>query len=43
LPAKSLAYWDADKHSWVTESETVRLMVGASSADLRLNKTIEVK
>jgi beta-glucosidase len=43
LPAKSLAYWDSVKHTWAVENEEIRLAVGASSSDLRLNKTIAVK
>lgn len=43
LPAKSLAYWDSAQHSWAVENENIRLAVGASSADLRLSKTIAVK
>ena len=43
LPAKSLAYWNTDKHAWVVEPEQVRLRVGASSADLRVDKTITVR
>jgi len=43
LPAKSLAYWNMDTHAWVVEPEQVRLRVGASSADLRVDKTITVR
>jgi beta-glucosidase len=43
LPAKSLAYWNADTHGWVVEPEQVRLRVGASSADLRIDKTITIR
>ena len=43
LPAKSLAYWNADTHAWAVEAEQVRLRVGASSADLRVDKTITVR
>jgi beta-glucosidase len=38
-----LTYWDAGKHSFVVEPGTVGIMLGASSADVRLEKTIEVK
>jgi beta-glucosidase len=38
-----LTYWDAGKHSFVVEPGSVRFMLGASSADVRLEKTIEVK
>jgi beta-glucosidase len=42
LPASSLAYWDAARDRWVVEPEPVQLQVGASSADVRLQKTINV-
>ncbi len=38
-----LTYWDAGKHSFVVEPGRVSIMLGASSADVRLEKTIEVK
>jgi len=40
LKAADLAYWDASKKAWVVEADTVKLMVGGSSADLKLEKTI---
>ncbi len=43
VAAKALAYWDAEKHGWVVESEPIRLRMGASSADIRLEKTIKVQ
>jgi hypothetical protein len=43
VAAKSLAYWNAQRHQWVVESEPIRLRVGASSADIRLEKTIRVQ
>ena len=42
LAASSLAYWNAATHGWVVEEEPVRLRVGASSADIRLERTIKV-
>jgi beta-glucosidase len=44
LPLKGtdLTYWDAAKHSFVVEPGRVSIMLGASSADARLEKTIEV-
>jgi beta-glucosidase len=42
LKAKDLAYWDADKKQWVVEDEKVNLMVGGSSADIKLQQTIGV-
>jgi beta-glucosidase len=42
LPIASLAYWDEAGHRWVVEPGQVRIRVGASSADLRLDRTIRV-
>ena len=42
FPTSSLAYWDAQAARWVIENEQVRLQVGASSADIRLNRVIRV-
>jgi beta-glucosidase len=42
LRADDLAYWDTTAHRWVTEPDRVRLAVGASSADSRLDLTIPV-
>jgi hypothetical protein len=32
--------FDAKQHAWVTAAGSYRVMLGASSADLRLEKTI---
>jgi beta-glucosidase len=42
LRADDLAYWDTAGHRWVTEADRIRLRVGASSADLRLDMTLPV-
>jgi beta-glucosidase len=42
LPASSLAYWNEQTDRWVVEAEPVKLQVGASSADIRLERTIRV-
>ena len=42
LKAKDLAYWDEQKKQWVVEDEKVNLMVGASSADVKLQQAISV-
>jgi beta-glucosidase len=43
VPAKSLAYWNTDTHAWIVEADQIKFEVGASSADLRLNKTVNVR
>jgi beta-glucosidase len=43
LPASSLAYWNPDTHRWVVEAEPVELAVGASSADIRVRRRIQVE
>jgi beta-glucosidase len=42
LKADALAYWNEAKNGWVVEADQVKLMVGSSSADSRLDKTITV-
>ena len=42
LPASSLGHWDASRHCFVVEAGKLGLLVGASSADIRLKKTITV-
>lgn len=39
LAASQLAYWDDRRHRFVVEPGKVRLLVGASSADIRLRAT----
>jgi beta-glucosidase len=43
LKAEDLAWWDESLHSFVTEPGTLRILVGASSADIRLEKNLQVK
>ena len=43
LPAARLAYWDAQNDRWVVEKEQVEILVGGSSLDVRLRKTIRVQ
>ena len=43
LPVSSLAYWDEGTSRWVVESEPVRLMVGASSADIRAERVLRLR
>jgi beta-glucosidase len=42
LPAKSLMQWNPSRHSFFLESGKIELLAGASSADIRLRKTIAV-
>ncbi len=42
LAASALRYWDAGAHRWAVENGPVVVEVGASSADLRLNRTVTV-
>jgi hypothetical protein len=41
--AASLAYWNEQKHGWEVERDPVKIMVGRSSADLSLDKTVTVE
>jgi beta-glucosidase len=43
LPASRLAYWDADADRWTVEKNRVEIMIGGSSTDIRLRKTIRVE
>lgn len=43
LRAETLAYWNVEKHSFVVEEDMIQIMVGASSSDIRLEDTIEIK
>jgi beta-glucosidase len=42
LAASSLGYWDTNKQSSVVEPGKLKLQVGASSADIRLKKTVTI-
>ena len=42
LAGEDLAYQDANGHRWVIEKDTVRILVGASSAEIRLEHAIDV-
>ncbi len=43
LRAQALAYWDKTQNGWVVEPDRVSVMVGGSSADLQLEKTLQVQ
>jgi beta-glucosidase len=42
LPAQQLAYWDSVAGNWSLERGNVRVLVGASSADIKLTSTFAV-
>ncbi len=42
LAAESLSYWDTSHERWALEEDEVELMVGSSSADVKLSKTLRV-
>ena len=42
VPVSRLAYWNTETHGWTVNSERLRLEVGASSADIRLERVIRV-
>jgi beta-glucosidase len=42
LKAEDLAYWDEKKHAFIVEPGKIEIMIGASSQDIRLKKTISV-
>jgi beta-glucosidase len=43
LSADQLAYWNVDAHRFVVEPGKIEIMIGASSADVKLRRTIEVR
>ena len=43
LKASQLAFWDVGTHAFCVPQEPVRLMVGASSADIALSTTVQVE
>ena len=43
LPASRLAYWNVETDRWVVEKDQIELIVGGSSVDARLKKTIQVR
>jgi beta-glucosidase len=43
LSASQLGYWNTEKQSFVVESDKVQIMIGSSSSDIRLRKTIAVE
>jgi len=43
LKAEDLAYWDETQHRFVTEPGRIRIMIGSSSDDIKLEKTLQIK
>jgi len=43
LPASELAFWDVSSHSWHLEEGYFGVMVGSSSADIRLTTSLYVR
>ena len=43
LKGADLAYWDTEKGAWDVEPDQVNVMIGASSADIRLKTLLKVK
>jgi beta-glucosidase len=40
LKAEDLAYWNVEKHAFIVEKGTVKLMAGSSSTDIKLTKVL---
>ena len=40
IKADDLRYWDENLHKWVLENDTIKLMVGSSSADIKFQKVL---
>ena len=42
LAGKQLAYWDTRKQRFVVEDDKIQIMVGSSSADTKLSRSVQV-
>ena len=42
LKGGDLSYWDAQKHGFAVEAGKIEILVGASSADIKVQKTVSV-
>jgi beta-glucosidase len=42
LKAEQLVYWDASRHRFVVERGSTEIMIGSSSADIKLKKLVKV-
>ena len=43
VPKDELMFWDANSKEWVFENGAYEFMLGASSQDIRLRKSISIK
>lgn len=43
LKGNDLAYWSVDKGAWEVEADQIQVMIGSSSADIKLKTTVKVK
>lgn len=42
LKGEQLAYWNVPRHQFVVEDDPIQIMIGSSSADIRLKRTVKV-
>ena len=42
VPIDDLKLWDADNHEWALRKGCTKLMLGASSTDIRLKKRVRL-
>ena len=42
LPVSQLRYWDTKTHDWSLNSGKIQLLIGSSSSDIRLIKSVEI-
>jgi beta-glucosidase len=42
LKGEQLAYWDVSRHKFVVESGLSQIMIGSSSADIKLSQPVKV-
>jgi beta-glucosidase len=42
LKKKDLAYWDKSAGGWIVEKDKIKIMIGSSSADIKLSEIVEL-
>lgn len=42
LKAQNLAYWDVNQHKFIVEKDKIQLMIGASSADIKMQQMLTI-